>query len=378
MSTIFIEPGGDATFDTSLWLGTARGAPAVATDFVHGSHLRSIKYRAANNDALLSGAGSATTTGRFSAWIYLNVLNTAVATFIGIEDNTSSIIARVRFSATNTLQLWSGSAQLGSDGAKVTSGGWHRVCFNWNITSTTVNTLVVFFDGAQTISVTNQTLSSSAVDHISIGNESSESVLDMRSSDHYLDNSGSASDVGNIWVTAKLPFSNGTTNGFTTQIGSGGSGYGSGHAPQINERALSTTNGWSQTVTGVAITEEYSIEPQIGGDISTAKSVIVDFMGWVYASSGSSETASIIVAGNSSNISLTSTNTMFEKIAGSTQYPSGNTDIGITTSTTSTTVSLYECGVVVAFIPQQQPGLPGNIERYLVVGNGMSRSEGAF
>ena len=53
-------------------------------------------------------------------------------------------------------------------------------------------------------------------------------------------------DPGAILVTAKRPFTNGTTeDGFTTQIGASGSGYGSGHTPQVNERPLSQTNGWS-------------------------------------------------------------------------------------------------------------------------------------
>jgi hypothetical protein len=47
---------------------------------------------------------------------------------------------------------------------------------------------------------------------------------------------------------------------------------------------------------------------------------------------------------------------MFKKIAGSSTYPAGTgTDIGLITTTLSTTVSLYECGVVVAFIPSVAP-----------------------
>src|SRR6185436_9856514 len=128
----------------------------------------------------------------------------------------------------------------------------------------------------------------------------------LRSSDHYVDSSASLTDTGNIWVTAKRPNANGTTNGFTTQIGSGGSGYGTGHSPQVNERVLSTTNGWSMVGAGSAVTEEYNIESAAAGDIDISSANYVDVMGWVYASSLVNETASIIVNGVSSNISLTS------------------------------------------------------------------------
>ncbi len=69
--------------------------------------------------------------------------------------------------------------------------------------------------------------------------------------DIYVDNGSDLSDPGNVHVTAKRPGSNGLSNGFATQIGSGGSGFGSGHAPQVNERPLSNTNGWS-SVGGLA------------------------------------------------------------------------------------------------------------------------------
>jgi len=360
MATIFLEPGGDSDFGVALWAGV-NTAPAVATDFVHGGHIKSIKYRAANADFVKTAVGSCVDAGgRFNCWIYLNVLNTAVATIIANDNSGGTLLYRVRLSAANKLQVWNASAQMGTDGATVTSGVWHRIAFCWTVTSTTVNRFVVFLDGVQTISVTNGTLSATGTSLTSIGNESGESALDMRSSDHYLDNSSALTDPGNIWVTAKRPFSNGTTNGFTTQIGSGGSGYGTGHAPQVNERPLSTTNGWSMVGAGSAITEEYSIESQSAGDINITGSTIVDFMGWLDAKSLAGETASLILAGSTSNISLTSTITIFEKIAGSTTYPAGGTDIGIITTTALTTVSLYECGIAVAYIPAVSATLIGS------------------
>ena len=43
---------------------------------------------------------------------------------------------------------------------------------------------------------------------------------------------------------------------------------------------------------------------------------------------------------------------MFTNAAGSTTYPAGSgSDIGEITTTALTTVSLYECGIVIAYIP---------------------------
>jgi hypothetical protein len=169
--------------------------------------------------------------------------------------------------------------------------------------------------------------------------------------DFYVDNRTDLTDPGDVRVTAKRPFANGTTNGFTTQIGAGGSGYGSGHAPQVNERPLSQTNGWSMVGAGAAVTEEYSVEGASVGDVDVSIHPIYDWSSWVFAKSLASETASLIVGGATSNIALTSTATAFQKAAGSTIYPVGSTDVGIITDTSLTTVSLYECGVLIAFSP---------------------------
>jgi hypothetical protein len=103
---------------------------------------------------------------------------------------------------------------------------------------------------------------------------------------------------------------------------------------------------------GSAVTEEYNVENVSTGDIDLTGATLFDWMGWVFAKSLASETASIVVGGTSSNIALTSTATAFMAAKGSATYPAGTgTDIGLVTSTTVTTVSLYECGVQIAYTP---------------------------
>jgi hypothetical protein len=354
MAVTFLEPGGDADFTLATTNGFWRfQAAAVATDFVHGGHQKSIKYGANVSDRTFSGNNIMADTGtRMSFWIYLVALPSAAANFWTVsksDDNTRVI--NFKLTAAGKLQLFETTNQIGTDGATLATGTWYRISIAWTITSTTVNRFEVFVNGVSSISVTNATLTNTLTNNFGIGNLGSNSTLDFRSSDHYIDDSNALTDPGNIWVTAKRPNANGTTNNFNTQIGSGGSGYGTGHSPQVNERPLSTTNGWS-VVAVAATTEEYNIEGQATGDISTAGGTIVDYLGWVSTSALVNETGSIIVNNASTNINITTTTTLFTKLAGSTTYPAGTgTDIGMITSNTATTVSLYECGVVVAFIP---------------------------
>jgi hypothetical protein len=373
MATIFLEPGGDADYGIALYDANAGAStqPVVATDFVHGGHIKSTKYAVNSSSSTGKKAILADAGGRFSFWIYLNALPSATCSIW--DDLTTGYNASVfilRMTSAGILQLFNsnGSAQIGSNGATLATGQWYRISIAWVITSSTVNTLKVFVNGASSISTTNNTLANTTGTDALFGNVSGNSTLDLRTSDVYCDNSTALTDPGNIWVTAKRPFANGTTNGFTTQIGAGGSGYGTGHAPQVNERPLSTTNGWSMVGAGSAVTEEYSIEGSTVGDISLAGATLVDFMGWVDVKALVAETGSIILAGVSSSISVTTSASIFITIAGSSSYPAGGTDIGVITSTTVTTFSLYECGVVFAYVPGAVTTLHGSTLSMMGVG----------
>lgn len=362
MATKFLEAGGDANFNVSIlpdgFWGQTSGAPAIATDFVHGTHIKSIKYPPGGGggnlftpNSTLVDAGS-----RISLYIYLVALpTTSPADLFTLCKNDTTGLVSVGLTTGGVLRMYNGYAngtQIGTSGATLSTGIWYRISLAYTITSTTVNRFELFKDGVSTISITNATVSTIGTQTLSIGNDLSNAGLDFRSSDHYIDDSSALTDPGNIWVTAKRPNANGTTNGFTTQVGAGGSGYGSGHSPQVNERPQSSTNGWRMIGAGSAVTEEYNIEAKGTGDLVIgASDTIVDYMGWLYATSVAPETGSMILNGVSSNISLT-TLTVFTKFAASSTYPAGTgTDIGIVTTTALTTVSLYECGVVVAYIP---------------------------
>lgn len=386
MAVTFLEPGGDATFNVAsttaggFW-ATTIGGPSIATDFVNGNHINSIKFRANSADTIDTPTNSISDSGtRISMFIYLNALpGNTVDLVLALAGGFSYIL---RLTSGGVLQLWnSETSQIGTNGSTLSIGTWYRISLAYTITSTSVNRFELFKNGISDISVTNATLTTIGATQLRIGNISSSITLDLRISDIYIDNSSSLTDTGNIWVTAKRPNANGTANNFTTQIGSGGSGYGTGHSPQVNERPLSSTNGWSVVAVG-ATTEEYNIEGKSTGDINISNATtwdllkedgsnllqenqsfillqnenqnkVIDYMGWIDYKTVLSETASIVVNGvNSTFTSAANAETMFTKISGFGGYPlSTGTDIGMISDATATTVSLYECGIVIAYIP---------------------------
>lgn len=382
MATTFLEPGGDATFNAALttaggfWLSTVTPTPTVVSDIVNGTHLRSLRVAPSGGSLTTPGSVMAGSGGRWSVYIYINILPGATASIINIQNSGSANVSRIRITNAGVIQLWEASAQIGSNGPTLSVGTWYRISYASTVTSTVVNRFEVFVSGVSAISVTNATITSTAPDRFAWGNNSTDATLDMRFSDFYIDNSTSLIDPGNIWVTAKRPNANGTANNFSTQIGAGGSGYGTGHSPQVNERTLSTTNGWSMIGAGSAVTEEYNVENNSTGDIYVNPATVIDFIGWAYTSALVGETVQVVLNGVNNAKAITSTNTMYTVAAATAGYPAGTgTDIGIITDTSLTTVSLFECGIMVAFIPDTNT--IQNYAPYIHVRDGMSRNERA-
>jgi hypothetical protein len=361
MAVKFLEPSGDADFAVAdaagLGFWNIVSGAAVATDFVHGTHVKSIKYRPANNDKVQTTAGVISDTGtRISLYIYIVALPSSTASMFAIpQTTTANDTLRIRITSGGVLQAWNNSSQVGSDGSTLSTGVWYRLSLSYTISSTTVNRFELYNNGVSDISLTNITLGFTTSSILQIGNLSANSTLDFRSSDHYVDDSSALTDPGNIWVTIKRPVSNGTAVEFTTQIGSGGSGYGSGHTPQENERPFSTTNGWRVSNT-TRVTEEYTIEAASVGDIDMTGGTLIDMMGFIVASVNSTADSPVhrmIIGGTTFAKTMGTANAIFTQIAGSSTYPTGGTDIGIDAQFTTTPhqTRLYEAGVIMAFIP---------------------------
>lgn len=364
-----MEPGGDATYNVALvansgfWSSfNSYAAPSMATDFVHGSHAKSILSKSSSGAYVATQPGVVSGTGgRVSGWFYLNAMPTANAGVLMTEgSNNNSPVIGVLVTSGGVLKARTGATTLltGGTGATITTGTWYRISMVFTVTSTTVYSLNVYLNGVLTISITNSTaLSNASPSVVRFGDDVGSAAIDMRVSDCYVDNGTSLTDPGNIWIAVKRPNANGTTNGFTTQVGAGGSGYGTGHSPQVNERAASQTNGWSVVGAGSAVTEEYNIEGLSVGDTNLTGATIVDVLAWATCKAVLAETVQLILAGVQTGFALVANTVSLIMIGqGSATFPPGTgADVGMVTSTTATTVSLFECGILIAYIPAPPP-----------------------
>lgn len=367
MTVKFINAGTDENFagaasTLGFWAITTGTLPTSNSTTPHGGHPRSLKFAANAIGRVVTGVATLADAGsRISVYFYCDTLPTGTISIFQLSSNADIPTESLRLTSAGVLQLWKGAstAQIGSNGSTLSAGTWYRLSLAYTITSASVNRFELFVDGVSDISITNASVTT-ATNRLSIGPSAVDTTYVCRFNDIYIDNSSALTDPGDVWVTAKRPVANGSLNELTTQLGSGGSGYGTGHAPQVNQRTQGLADGWSGSAAGSVKTEEYTIEGQSVGDLDITGSTILEILGWVTAKAGASEAGQIIVGGVSTSISLTTATTCFKKLAASTTYPAGNTDIGIATDTTSTTVSLYECGIVVAYIPSAGGGAPSD------------------
>jgi hypothetical protein len=283
--------------------------------------------------------------------MYLDTIPSGTADIILFRTAANVTLFSLRILTNGRLQVVPSSSG-GTSGTTVLSVNTpYLVQVSYTITSTTVFTIKVFLNQKLEITSTTGTLGTTVSDRFQFQLASATGVnANMWVRDFFIDNLSTLDSPGDIIVTNKRPNANGAANNYTTQIGSGGSGYGTGHSPQVNEQPLSTTNGWS-IASASSVTEEYSIENSATGDknVSNPRYTLVDYMGWIYAKTGTADTRNIIVNGVSSNISVTTSYAMYTKAAGSTSYPSGNTAIGMNNNSLVALDSLAECGILLAY-----------------------------
>lgn len=373
--TKFIESGSAATQGFEFWPsfnGTAStGTLTSDAQSVLGS-ARSIKIStgaSADGFAAVSKQGIMADAGRrFSMGVRFHGTPTPAtnaAEFISIINNGGGVLVfmialdasmKINLITDNHTVLATGSVALSQDTD-------YRLLCVYTITSTTVNSITVkIFDSSNnlvdTITVTNGTLQFTGGDTMDFAlrdNGFNAGANFTVYGAHFYVDDGTSGDPGNIRVTAKRPISNGTSIQFITQIGAGGSGVGTGHAPQVNERPLSQTNGWSLSNTTKA-TEEYNIEGIAAGDNDLTGATIVDYTGWIFSNVNSianTPAHHIIVNGVATTITESVTAGLFTQIAGSSTYPAGTgSDIGMDAQfATAHLTRLFEAGILVAYIP---------------------------
>lgn len=361
-NVVFLDAGSDHTQGLEPWTTTG-GTVASDTGQAH-SGPRSIKCTTdgtgstayvVRNTGLWSG-----TTGRLSIWIRLggtagtpSQMPTAEAAIIGIQD-TFSTSTKVNLRTDGKLSLVSQGSTTATGSTVLTTGTWYQLTLAWTYTSYTTTEWRLYIGSSLEASLSNPTIASfiGAPSGFSAGWLAFHGVAAMRMylDDIYCDD-GSHSDgyPGAICVTAKLPS---VDNGgvFDTAVGAS-PGAGSRYT-NVNERPLSVTNGWQQAGSS-QVDESYAIQGAATGDVDLTGKTIVGRMSWAYwkFGAGTQGTAQIWDNGARTNLTGVTSNTYAYHCSTSSSYPSDAAAVGIRSGGNSADTFLYECGMLLAYLP---------------------------
>ena len=372
MAITFLEPGGDATqnvasyFTSGGFWGTVSGGALSTAKTVNG-HAHSIQYQSNGYGSYVRSVGGTQSqpsqafndTGTRANWYgWYNANPAATHDLFRVQKTGGgAVIFSIQITTAGVIQVWnSTTAQIGSNGTlSLPLQQWFRITVAYTITSTTVNTIKVWINGTLIITVTNATLTNTGSADCQFGNTGNDAnwTSNCYTSDHYIEQTTSLTDPGAVVVTSKRPVSNGTTNGFTSTTGSG-SGYGSGNAPIVNIRPTTTSDSRNVTTSGSTVTEEFNVEGASVGDANITGATILGFGSWVYFKNSVACFAQTILNGTATStpsIAINSTTTFFVYKTTSTLYAGTGTDVGLIVPTTAGTYNLYQCGIVVAYIP---------------------------
>lgn len=258
-------------------------------------------------------------------------------------------VARINMNATTHILAFTLSGVTHAGTTALSSGTWYRISWAFVITDADHYTFNLWLNGTLEVTVTNaDTLPNTGIDTVFLGNDiASATAFNCFWDGVYIDDGTTLDDPGDYRCTPKLPISDGTLTDFT--VHGTGSGVGTGDAPYLNNRPSDTGDYTDVVIAGVAKTEEVNVQSLAAGDVDISAKTILGAVGWVIAKSASSETASVILNGATTNAALTSSSAFFPSAIGASFTPGTGADVGLTTSTDATTVTLYDCGVIFAY-----------------------------
>ncbi len=371
MAGIWFDPGGSATGGIEFLSSVSSSARVTAQTGISGAPTPYVyQFDTGPTPSTADGRRNATIAAagrRISCWFMVPALppnNTSVE-IVGIVPSAS---------ITNTLGVYLGSdgilrlytstttTLLKTGSTALSANTWYRVDMSFTITTTSNWGCKVYigkagdspaYSGTLEMTATNAdgTLSSATPDAVifRLTTGAGTNYL-MYVTNIAIDDTSDQSDYGAVRVTAKLPTTN-TTNGFDTTIGTGA----------VNERPVSTTNGKHQAATA-DVDQDYDIETAATGDADLTGATLVESMGWIWAELSSltgTPLSKIIVngarIGTSWDPAAANTAQLFTTIIGSgSAYPrhaSNGKNIGTSSSTIAADTKLWDCGVVIAYIP---------------------------
>lgn len=350
----FLFDGTDATHDTIAFTPATQngGTVATATDQQYtGPRSLKLSTGATPGTAQATFAGVLADSGRrISVRVRADSTPAATAQFLIIRNSSASVVFNVGLNTSRQLVATPVGLSAVTGTTVLATNAWHRITASFVFTSTSSWRVKLYIEGVQELDVNSTgTMTRVGASQLVLLNQAaSGSNTNNWFDDVYVDDGDDYTDPGDIRVTSKRVFANGTSNQFGSQVGSGNSGYGTGHADEVNEQPASTTNGWATTTSG--LTEEYTVEGASVGDVDISSGVTyVGSMAWIYtATVGGTPTVTMIHRGATGSVTLPLANT-YSYLGGlSASYPAGNTDVGLTTTDTNT-VNLWEAGLLVAY-----------------------------
>lgn len=361
MAACFMEPGSDATQDLSLWTGSSGTVASDTAQKCTGP--RSIKLATAGvTDAVIYKGGILADAGRrINFQFRTDAIPAADSLMCLIVTSGSTAVFAIYLTHAMSL-TWIASGATAAGGLQTLAiNTWYRISVCFKVNSSTSFRMTGFVNGIKDTDLNSVgTLAATGCDQLNIQCSATAGTCNFWIDDIYVDDVDDCTDPGDIHVTNKRPIANGLTNDFSIQAGSSGSGYGTGHAPQVNEQPLSATNGWLGSVSSPT-TEEYNIERPAVGDVDLSGASVRDVMGWVMAAASSDETVQVIVNGTLHPASvLAASGAMMIMKQEASGYPVGaGQDVGLVSDATTAFVAVYECGILVAYVKSIPPAIVG-------------------
>lgn len=279
-----MESGSDATFGLEFW-SSKTGSTSDSTQAKTGPRSVKCDSGAGNLAASVGQANVLADAGRrISFWVRFTDLPNSTTSIYTQPPPVGNNHFKLKITSAGVLQLFDGrsaaaNTQIGSDGSTLSTGVWYRICIAYTITNGTTNEIRVFLNGSLDISVSNGANVGTGTTTLTLGwaqIPGANKVLNL--DDVYIDDSSALTDTGDIRVTAKLPNAE-NVNNFDTAIGNA---RGTTDYNNVNERALSETNGWRHDALTV-VNENYGIQNAATGDVDLTDATLVARTAWLWA-----------------------------------------------------------------------------------------------
>lgn len=364
MTTIFMEPGTSATYDSKFYTSTtgivsSGSAAPLPPESVRYNQCGPKGWPAApcyyRKNSILGDAGR-----RISFYIYLpsGIIGNFDYFRIQSGDLGSSFVFLVHFPRKSGDAIGYvhpelfyddvGNSIVGSY-SSIAADSWTRICLAYTITSTTVNEFRLWAGNNLVLTASNITLSRTGTSDLLIGNVfgALSDIQKVMFAHLYVDDSSSLQNLGDIRVGTKLPAAI-NNNNFDTTLGNGA----------VNERPVSTTNGKRHNANS-QVNQDYTIQATDVGDYDLTGIGIVARCAWLWGTrtgSGGAGSPAIIDQGLATAITLVDdTPTLYTIIMDTKDYPSNAAGIGMRSTGSAKDTLFYECGVLIAYRPVLLP-----------------------